>query len=272
MLLLALPPTVVNAEPDTAAAETAKVTPSDMASPRATFFKFLGQINATKQNRRAWAGAIACLNVEGIHKDRVKEKATELLAVINRLGEVREDDVPNAAEINASGAASFQFFPRDGVHDWVRESQDFTGAIILVKRDDGAWEFSQSTMAGISELYRDLDQLVAFTEGIRELIRNHPITRKEGYVVHLNDFGGSSLNILMQVFFMTSDWGVELAERERLLLDVMKLADQLGVQFAFPSESAHDASTQLGHDTAKDVLNGQAWYKNPQIADEGSAG
>jgi len=264
-----------------------------MASPRATFFKFLGQINATKQNRRAWAGAIACLNVEGIHKDRVKEKATELLAVINRLGEVREDDVPNAAEINASGAASFQFFPRDGVHDWVRESQDFTGAIILVKRDDGAWEFSQSTMAGISELYRDLDQLVAFTEGIRELIRNHPITRKEGYVVHLNDFGGSSLNILMQVFFMTSDWGVELAERERLLSDVMKLADQLGVQFAFPtqtlhlhrqegvsvhkpsplpSESAHDASTQLGHDTAKDVLNGQAWYKNPQIADEGSAG
>ena len=37
------------------------------------------------------------------------------------------------------------------------------------------------------------EQIDAFCEGIRELIRRHPYTRKDYYQVYLNQFGDSSL-------------------------------------------------------------------------------
>ena len=83
------------------------------------------------------------------------------------------------------------------------------------------------------------EQLVSFTEGIRELVRLHPYTRKDYYEVYCNDFGASSLDILLYVFFEVPDWNTELRERERLFLDIVRLADQLGVQFAFPTSTVH---------------------------------
>ncbi len=83
------------------------------------------------------------------------------------------------------------------------------------------------------------EQLVAFTEGIRELVRCHPYTRKDYYQVWVSEFANSSINILVYVFFETPDWSVELRERERLILDMLRLADQLGVQYAFPTQTVH---------------------------------
>ena len=83
------------------------------------------------------------------------------------------------------------------------------------------------------------DQLLAFCEGIRELIRTHPYTRKDYYQVYCNEFANSSLNILLYMFFEVPDWNTELRERDRLFLDIVRLADQLGVQFAFPTTTVH---------------------------------
>jgi len=83
------------------------------------------------------------------------------------------------------------------------------------------------------------ERLVAFAEGIRELIRNHPYTRKDYYQVWCNEFGASSLDILLYMFFEVPDWNTELRERERLFLDIVRLADRLGVQFAFPTQTVH---------------------------------
>lgn len=83
------------------------------------------------------------------------------------------------------------------------------------------------------------EKIVAFTEGIRELIRTHPYTRKDYFQVWLHEFGASSLNVLLYVFFRVPDWATELRERERLFLDIIRLADQLGVQFAFPTQTLH---------------------------------
>ncbi len=82
-------------------------------------------------------------------------------------------------------------------------------------------------------------QLVAFTEGVRELIRTHPYTRKDYYQVWCNEFGASSLDVMLYMFFEVPDWNTELRERERLFLDIVRLADQLGVQFAFPTQTVH---------------------------------
>jgi MscS family membrane protein len=83
------------------------------------------------------------------------------------------------------------------------------------------------------------EKLLAFTEGIRELVRRHPYTRKDFYQVWCHDFGDSSLNILLYVFHHVPDWATELRERERLFVDIVRLADRLGVQFAFPTRTIH---------------------------------
>lgn len=83
------------------------------------------------------------------------------------------------------------------------------------------------------------EKLVEFTEGVRELVRLHPYTRKDYYEVYCNEFSASSLDILLYVFFEVPDWNTELRERERLFLDIVRLADQLGVQFAFPTSTVH---------------------------------
>jgi MscS family membrane protein len=83
------------------------------------------------------------------------------------------------------------------------------------------------------------DQMLAFREGIMELVRTHPYTRKDYYQVWFHQFGASSLDLLIYVFFEVPDWSTELRERERLFLDIMRLADRLGVQFAFPTRTVH---------------------------------
>jgi MscS family membrane protein len=79
----------------------------------------------------------------------------------------------------------------------------------------------------------------AFCEAVRELIRQHPYTRKDVYHVYLNRFGPSSIDVLVYMFHACPDWAVELRERERFLLDVMRVARRLNVQFAFPTQTLH---------------------------------
>ncbi len=83
------------------------------------------------------------------------------------------------------------------------------------------------------------EKLVAFCEGIRELVRTHPYTRKDYFQVWLNQFGPSSLDVLVYVFYEAPDWSTELRERERMMLDMMRLANKLGVEYAFPTQTVH---------------------------------
>lgn len=79
----------------------------------------------------------------------------------------------------------------------------------------------------------------AFCEGVREIIRRHPHTRKDFYCCYFNNFGASSLDIILVAFFEVPDWATELRERHRLLADIVRLASELGVEFAFPTQTLH---------------------------------
>lgn len=83
------------------------------------------------------------------------------------------------------------------------------------------------------------DKIEAFCSGIREIVKHHPYTRKDYYHVWLNSFGPHSLDILVYIFFECPDWSVELREKHRFMLDVVRLADRLGVEFAFPTQTLH---------------------------------
>ncbi|MCB0429820.1 MAG: mechanosensitive ion channel family protein [Flavobacteriales bacterium] len=79
----------------------------------------------------------------------------------------------------------------------------------------------------------------AFVDGLREIVKRHPNTRKDYYEIHLNDFAGSSLNILFYIFFDVPTWPQELKARHEIMLATIKLAETLGVQFAFPTQTLH---------------------------------
>jgi MscS family membrane protein len=81
------------------------------------------------------------------------------------------------------------------------------------------------------------EKVDAICEGIRELVRCHPYTRKDYFHVYLNQFGAHSLDILLYVFFETPDWATELRERHRLGVDILRLAKNLGVEIAFPTQT-----------------------------------
>lgn len=83
------------------------------------------------------------------------------------------------------------------------------------------------------------EKIDAFCEGIRELIRQHPYTRKDYFHVYLNDFGASSLDIMLYCFHECPDWSTELRERHRLMTDIIRLAKSMGVEFAFPTSTLY---------------------------------
>jgi len=83
------------------------------------------------------------------------------------------------------------------------------------------------------------EQLEAFCEGIREIIREHPYTRKDYFHVYVNKFAASSIDIMLYCFHECPDWGIELRERHRLFLDIIRVANSLGVEFAFPTQTIH---------------------------------
>jgi MscS family membrane protein len=82
-------------------------------------------------------------------------------------------------------------------------------------------------------------QIDAFCEGVREIIRRGLYTRKDYFHVYLNQFNASSIDVMLYCFVEVPDWSVELQARHRLFVDIMRLAERLGVQFAFPTRTLH---------------------------------
>ena len=83
------------------------------------------------------------------------------------------------------------------------------------------------------------EQVEAFCEGVRELIRSYKHTRKESYYVYVNELAEHSINILLYMFFRCPEWETELQQKHQMLIDIMKLAKQLDVKFAFPTRTLH---------------------------------
>jgi len=78
--------------------------------------------------------------------------------------------------------------------------------------------------------------IIAFTEAIRKIITDHPLSRKDFLEVNLNSFGDSSMNILMLVYFNIPTWQEELRLRQEVFLQVLELAKKLGIRLAFPTQ------------------------------------
>lgn len=95
-----------------------------------------------------------------------------------------------------------------------------------------------STTLGV-EYSTSPEKIEAFCEGIRQIILAHDWTRKDYFNVYLYNFSASSLDIMLYMFWKVPDRKRELTERHRLLIDIMRLAQKLEVNFAFPTQTLH---------------------------------
>ncbi|MEM6820797.1 MAG: mechanosensitive ion channel family protein [Verrucomicrobiota bacterium] len=83
------------------------------------------------------------------------------------------------------------------------------------------------------------EKIEAFLEGIKNIIKANPNTRKDYFHVVFNQFGPSSLDIMLYFFLKVPDWSNELVERQNVFLEIVRLAEDLGVEFAFPTQTLH---------------------------------
>ncbi|MGW8123954.1 mechanosensitive ion channel family protein [Roseivirga echinicomitans] len=81
------------------------------------------------------------------------------------------------------------------------------------------------------------DLIEVFVNGVEKIVLNHPDTRKDAYNIFLNDYGASSLDVMLYIFFKVPTWNEELRCRQEIMLSVNRLAEKLGVRFAFPTQT-----------------------------------
>jgi MscS family membrane protein len=76
-------------------------------------------------------------------------------------------------------------------------------------------------------------------EAIRALLAAHEGLDQTSSLVYFNDFGASSLDILVQYFTVATLIPEHLAIREEIGLQIMDELERLGLQIAFPSRTVY---------------------------------
>jgi MscS family membrane protein len=78
------------------------------------------------------------------------------------------------------------------------------------------------------------DRVEAFIEAIKQIIQIHPHTLKDRSLIWLDDFGEYGLHIVVNFFLDLSDTSLEKLERQKILLEILKLAESMAIQYVVP--------------------------------------
>jgi MscS family membrane protein len=95
-----------------------------------------------------------------------------------------------------------------------------------------------ATRIGVAYATRP-EKLIAFRDGIQAVIRRQGLTRKEHFEVAIHELAASAIEILVNVYFEVADRHQELAARDALILDILRLAEDLNIELAFPTQTIH---------------------------------
>lgn len=80
-----------------------------------------------------------------------------------------------------------------------------------------------------------------FCEGIRARIKERDDMWSDKPFVFFSDFGDSALEVMLYCFIEQPTWERELRTRDEFLREIMHIAEDLGVEFAFPTRTIHIA-------------------------------
>jgi MscS family membrane protein len=90
------------------------------------------------------------------------------------------------------------------------------------------------------------EKLQELLAAIKQLLAVNPLIESSTSQVRLNNFGESSLDILVIFYLKVADYTSELTEREAVLLQIMDLANDTGVEFAFPTRMLYIEKSAQG--------------------------
>ncbi len=87
-----------------------------------------------------------------------------------------------------------------------------------------------------------IDQLINIRDEINELIENEKDFAKNvntSHFVRIDSFSESSIDMLVQAFTETNDWGEYLKIKENLAVKIIEIIERNNAGFAFPSQSIY---------------------------------
>ncbi|SME87857.1 mechanosensitive ion channel family protein [Desulfovibrio gilichinskyi] len=89
------------------------------------------------------------------------------------------------------------------------------------------------------------EKMIAFTEGLREIVMNSSKIDSKRPHIRVNDFGSSSIDIIVYLHLHVSNREEELILREKFILDAINLAKRLEIEFAFPSRTVYMRNEEM---------------------------
>ncbi len=81
------------------------------------------------------------------------------------------------------------------------------------------------------------EKIEAYLELVRESLKENPNIKQDAIFVYLNSMSACSLDILVYTFLDVADWRAELVQKELIILRFIRMAQELGVGFAFPTQT-----------------------------------
>ncbi len=110
--------------------------------------------------------------------------------------------------------------------------------------------------------YDDFGVVRPVVDDIRAMLQAHPgIDATQTLIVNFNQFGPSSLDILIYAFSRTTAWADFQHLKQDLLLEIGRIVERHGAQIAFPTQTLH--LQQEGADAADPALSRAASPPGP---------
>ena len=90
------------------------------------------------------------------------------------------------------------------------------------------------------------EQMEQAVHAIRDIIKEDPNILDDFFLVNFDTFGSSSLEIFVYCFTRTTNWADFLDAKQAFLLRIMREMENLGLSFAFPTQTLHMANWPNG--------------------------
>ena len=96
----------------------------------------------------------------------------------------------------------------------------------------------------ISLRYEDINRINRITADVKTMLQNHSeIDQQQAILVNFNEWGNSSINMLVYCFTKTTVWSDWLDIQQDIFLQIADIVSEAGADFAFPSTTLYPPSS-----------------------------